>query len=247
MLLRRVIEHVKAQNWTAVAIDFLIVVVGVFIGIQVSNWNDARAERVQESAILAQLHDEFSEIHEALTKQVSIRQGYVEDLERLVAALENTGPVPEESDIKRALVAARSTGRRPAESSAYLQLTANGDLARLTNEALKNALVRYHALLDRDAFIFPELMQMVVREMSENAAIDTDISVDGPTGAAIDEKEYQEDLRTKGIRAYDFEALRAYERQYETLHALHRNLLSSDQMQLELINEILSEIAIGAS
>lgn len=45
MLLRRVIEHVKAQNWTAVALDFVIVVVGVFIGIQVANWNDARSER----------------------------------------------------------------------------------------------------------------------------------------------------------------------------------------------------------
>ena len=41
MILRRVAEHVKAQNWFAVAIDFVIVVVGVFIGIQVSNWNEA--------------------------------------------------------------------------------------------------------------------------------------------------------------------------------------------------------------
>ncbi|HUH00041.1 MAG TPA: hypothetical protein VMQ83_12835 [Gammaproteobacteria bacterium] len=29
MLLRRVIEHVKTQNWTAVALDFFIVVVGI--------------------------------------------------------------------------------------------------------------------------------------------------------------------------------------------------------------------------
>ena len=43
MLLRRITEHVKAQNWFAVALDFLIVVTGVFIGIQVSNWNEARA------------------------------------------------------------------------------------------------------------------------------------------------------------------------------------------------------------
>jgi hypothetical protein len=42
MLLRRITEHVKAQNWTAIAIDFVIVVVGVFIGIQVSNWNEDR-------------------------------------------------------------------------------------------------------------------------------------------------------------------------------------------------------------
>jgi hypothetical protein len=42
MLLRRVIENVKAQTWLAVSLDFVIVVVGVFIGIQVANWNDAR-------------------------------------------------------------------------------------------------------------------------------------------------------------------------------------------------------------
>ena len=40
MLLRRIIEHVKVQNWTAVALDLVIVVVGVFVGIQVSNCND---------------------------------------------------------------------------------------------------------------------------------------------------------------------------------------------------------------
>ena len=45
MLLRRITEHVKTQNWLAVGIDFAIVVVGVFIGIQVSNWNDALGDR----------------------------------------------------------------------------------------------------------------------------------------------------------------------------------------------------------
>jgi hypothetical protein len=55
MLLRRVIEHVRDQNWTAVAIDFAIVVVGVFVGIQVANWNDARVERLREAMYLASL------------------------------------------------------------------------------------------------------------------------------------------------------------------------------------------------
>jgi len=50
MILRRVIEHVKAQNWFAVGIDFLIVVVGVFIGIQVSNWNEARTKQIDATA-----------------------------------------------------------------------------------------------------------------------------------------------------------------------------------------------------
>jgi hypothetical protein len=33
MILSRVIEHMKKQHWTAIAIDFFIVVFGVFIGI----------------------------------------------------------------------------------------------------------------------------------------------------------------------------------------------------------------------
>ena len=39
MILSRVIEHVRKQHWTAVFLDFVIVVMGVFIDIQVSNWN----------------------------------------------------------------------------------------------------------------------------------------------------------------------------------------------------------------
>ena len=46
MILRRVISHVRNQEWTAIAIDFLIVVVGVFFGIQVSNWNEDRLTQV---------------------------------------------------------------------------------------------------------------------------------------------------------------------------------------------------------
>ena len=35
MILRRVIKHVRNQEWTAIAIDFVIVVLGVFLGLQV--------------------------------------------------------------------------------------------------------------------------------------------------------------------------------------------------------------------
>ncbi len=59
MLLRRVIEHVKEQNWTAIAIDFAIVVIGVFVGIQAQQWQQAwderRLERVYLERILADI------------------------------------------------------------------------------------------------------------------------------------------------------------------------------------------------
>lgn len=44
MLLRRVIGRVNSQNRFGIGIDFVIVVVGVFVGVPVSNWNEQRVE-----------------------------------------------------------------------------------------------------------------------------------------------------------------------------------------------------------
>ncbi|MDX1625285.1 MAG: DUF6090 family protein [Wenzhouxiangellaceae bacterium] len=59
MILRSVTKHVRDQNWFAVGLDFLIVVVGVFIGIQVANWNEARREQNLERSYLENLREDF--------------------------------------------------------------------------------------------------------------------------------------------------------------------------------------------
>lgn len=58
MLLRRINEDVKNQNWIAIGIDFVIVVVGVFIGIQVSNWNERLEFEKREEALMRELRSE---------------------------------------------------------------------------------------------------------------------------------------------------------------------------------------------
>lgn len=55
MLLRRVIEHVRTQNWTAILIDFAIVVMGVYLGLQVQEWGNSRADRQREVQIVIDL------------------------------------------------------------------------------------------------------------------------------------------------------------------------------------------------
>ncbi len=61
MILRRITQHVREQNWTAIGIDFVIVVIGVFVGIQVSNWNQQRQARGQERELLARLRVEIDQ------------------------------------------------------------------------------------------------------------------------------------------------------------------------------------------
>lgn len=45
MTLRRIASHLKQQHWTGVLIELVIVVLGVFIGLQAQDWNAARLAR----------------------------------------------------------------------------------------------------------------------------------------------------------------------------------------------------------
>jgi hypothetical protein len=59
MVVRRIREHVSDLNWGAVAVDLAIVIVGVFLGTQVSNWNSARLDREKGQQYRARLVDEL--------------------------------------------------------------------------------------------------------------------------------------------------------------------------------------------
>jgi hypothetical protein len=59
MILRRLTENLRAQNWTAIAIEFLIVVIGVFFGTQVANWNQGRIEKRETERMLVHLVPEL--------------------------------------------------------------------------------------------------------------------------------------------------------------------------------------------
>ena len=59
MVIRRIRDHVADQNWFAVAVDLGIVVAGVFLGTQVSNWNEARHDRDKGQAYRVRLIEEL--------------------------------------------------------------------------------------------------------------------------------------------------------------------------------------------
>jgi hypothetical protein len=59
MIVRRIAESLRSQNWANVAIELVIVIVGVFIGIEAANWNQERQERNETRTLLSQLRVEL--------------------------------------------------------------------------------------------------------------------------------------------------------------------------------------------
>ena len=87
MLLRRVTEHVHHQNWFAVWVDFAIVFIGVFVGIQAANWNDAQADLRLGQYYIDRLAVDLRNDVEINTAQLSYYEqvlASVEQVERLL-------------------------------------------------------------------------------------------------------------------------------------------------------------------
>jgi len=74
MRLRSLTKHIKDQNWFAVALDFVIVVFGVFIGLQVQQWAVERNRAASEVVYLERLHDEVLHAEEIRSPLVDERK-----------------------------------------------------------------------------------------------------------------------------------------------------------------------------
>jgi hypothetical protein len=72
MIYKRVAARLRAQDWVAITIEIGIVIIGVFIGMQVSNWNADRLEKHDIHTLLLQLRPEL----EARTRTSAINHDY---------------------------------------------------------------------------------------------------------------------------------------------------------------------------
>ena len=80
MLLRSITKHVKDQNWYAIGIDFFIVVIGVYFGMQVANQNEIRTFNNKETQLLIELKREIE------TAIIDTNQK-IDSIEQAVAAI----------------------------------------------------------------------------------------------------------------------------------------------------------------
>lgn len=145
-LSRRWSGKAREQNWFAVAIDFLILVAGVFLGIQAANWNDSRKERVEERRYYAQILDDLRT--DQRTLQVALQRAAKYDV-----AAENTlrairSGIPPNSTPARFAIDIHQAGwlyiPRPSRRT-YDELISTGNLGLLRSETAKAAIADYYA------------------------------------------------------------------------------------------------------
>ena len=200
MILRRVIEHVREQNWTAVGIDLVIMVVGVFLGIQLGNWNAARVEEARAEAVLASLADEVAALRERADYALGYHGRNIDHLQALAVALDQGAMASGDSARVRAAIAEGNTFTpAPGAPATLTQLLSSGQLHLIRDDALRSALLDFKERVDAapDLFLHIRLEQVEFDELFRHFTL-TDAIGDPAQGY---------ELSPAG--AFDFDAMRA--------------------------------------
>jgi hypothetical protein len=137
MILRRVIKHFRNQEWTAIGIDFMIVVFGVFVGIQVSNWNQAQTDRSLGEKFTERLKADL--VVEAWNYAMLIE--YLADVQsntdKTLAGLQGTSEISDEQLLIAAYRATQfNAGVR--QRTSYDELISTGKIGFITDKTLVN-------------------------------------------------------------------------------------------------------------
>lgn len=143
MILRSVTKHIRDQNWFAVFLDFAIVVVGVFVGIQVSNWDQER----KNNALAA---DYVQRIKIDIIEQVSLlnhMSNYYQLVSKHGQAAIDAFNQPTESLGSQFLIDLFQSSQRlnfVVNQSTYDELLSTGRIANIRNKRIRNLITNYY-------------------------------------------------------------------------------------------------------
>lgn len=145
MLQRRIADHVRKQEWTAIAIDFVIVIVGVFVGIQAANWNQARTDQSRGRSYLERIHNDLEADLANFDDRIRFWEA-VSRYGRTGLKYADTGHMPKVTqwNLLLAYFQASQVAEFWTRSTTFDELKSAGELNLIANLELRNALSSYY-------------------------------------------------------------------------------------------------------
>lgn len=143
MLLRRITQHVKDQNWFAVVLDFVIVVVGILIAFQITNWNEAQSDKKTARQYIERIQEDLLANQATMKSRIAYLEGIKNHGVRALSALERP---PEElgAPFLTDAFQASNTTVTPIAQDAYDELLSVGAINIISDVQVRRHLARYY-------------------------------------------------------------------------------------------------------
>ena len=171
MIAKRVIEALKRQDWAMVFIEFVLVVVGVVLGFQINGWGTARADARERLEATDRLLEE-AELDVAYLRQAVDRQRGTSDAVNFALQSLEAGHLDPSGRPRFVAGLFGLEGSLPLEppTSVYDDVVSAGELGRLGNPELREAIASYHAALGFDQRVALDI-QSKIRSSIEFAGV----------------------------------------------------------------------------
>lgn len=140
-MLRRIVSGFRRQDWTAVAIELVVVVVGVFMGVQASNWNEQRETDQRAAVFTDRLKSDLREEAWGYEYYIEYYREVLANAEATADALTGSKPLSDEAlliDAYRASQFHESIRRR----ATFDELTSTGEIGLIRDRALRELAMR---------------------------------------------------------------------------------------------------------
>jgi hypothetical protein len=149
MILRRVIQHVKEQNWFAVGLDFLIVVLGVVIGFQVTAWNEALNDEARARGYLQRIHTDLGRDMDNYDARIAFWSAVSDHGRAAIDAVRTPTDVTrsdaENWQIVLDFFQASQVYEFVTIETAYVEVTSAGELGLIANDDIRGKIATFYS------------------------------------------------------------------------------------------------------
>lgn len=148
MMLRRLVANLRARDWGAVLIEILILMVGVFLGLQVDNWNHARKTAADGRYYIERLQDELAESITRLDKSIADGYSVIDAVRRAQQAIrDGTIDVHHPESFIADFASVNWMAEADVVDGAIEELRSTGRMEVIGDRRVREALSRYYRTL----------------------------------------------------------------------------------------------------
>lgn len=147
-ILGRIAQALREQNWTAVAVELAIVVLGVVIGFQVTSWGQERDLRDREAVQREALREDFLANREQLSRVIQSLNVAVAGQRELLRVVHGHSPRPDPDSLDGLVFSTVTFARFVPVMGAYDAMLSAGDLRLIRDPDLRSNLAHFAELAE---------------------------------------------------------------------------------------------------
>lgn len=148
MIFRRLKEHLRQENWFAVVLELVVVIVGLFLAFQLDRWYETQRLKSDQDVHLASLVEDFKENETRLNWAIDRAGEKMQAVITLRSEIRNDSPNLSVAELNQLVSKTTSLPTFHAVDITYKNIVSGGETVELPNAELKEALADFYASVE---------------------------------------------------------------------------------------------------